>query len=1528
MRSALSGVNGSYQLTNLPAGRNHLRVFDRTGRPLALVDDVLDLSGLQGTIQRDLLLAESPASGEPSPPPAAEPTPPPTGRAPMAGILATGQITGIVTAADSGLPVSGVTVWAYDATGSIANTASTNASGLYSLSGLQPGPYRILFRPNTGGYLQEYYNNVSDLASATLVNLPDGGTVVNINASLDKGSRVFGRVTAADGGAGLAGVQVSVSGSGANTVFATTDASGNYTTNIGLYSGSYTVRFTPPSSGAASSYIPEYHLNAASQTFATPLIITSSANITNLDAVLDRGAVLTGTVTAADGGAPLDVVNVYVYDAAGSTVASAATTSGVFTTSPGIPPGSYRIFYQPSGGDASAYLSEYRSDKPDLASADPFVIPGSGIFGGFDAVLTRGGLFGGMVTAEDGGAPLANVSVSVYDAAGNQVAYAYTGANGVYTSTGVAPGNYRLQFSPSTPYVPEFHLNKPNLQAADPVALAGVGVTTVNAALALGGVLTGTVTAADGGAPLAGVGVTAYSTTWNWLGSSTTTVSGVYTVTGLPPGQVFIQFSPNSNSLSAGYLGEYYDNQPVEAPTPVTIAVGTPAVANAVLERGSVVTGRVTADGSGSMMTGRVPTADSGAPLPNVNVTIYDAAGRYIVGTSTRFDGSYRTPRIGSGSYRAYFSPSSSSPSRRYLAEYHQDKPTLAQADPVTVTVPTVATVDAALAAGGQIAGRVTAADSGAGLAGVNISVQTPAGSQVGSAFTDLGGYYTSTAVATGNYLVRFTPSSGGAAQDYISEYFNDKPTRPLADAVTVNAGAITGGVNAALARGGTISGRVTAADGGAGLVDVFVDAFGSDGSYISGGTTDGAGNYTIRALPPGSYRISFSPWLFGPARQYIPEFYNDQRMLETANPVVLPAMGAVPGIDAVLTRGGELGGRVTAADTGLGLDNIYVVVNQGDQFVGSSYTDASGSYTVTALLSGTYQVAFLPPSSGPGSFYVSEWYSNQVSAETANPVAVTAPNAVPGINAVLDRGGFVGGRVTGETSGTSALAVIPLAGVAVYVYNATGNTVANGTTNATGHYTATPALRSGSYKVEFLPLSNGPSRTFIGEYYNDKADFSMADPVAVTSPAMTPVDAVLTEGGTITGRVTGADSGLGLQGVSVYAYNNTGNNVRSTTTDASGVYTLTGIPLVPVRIQFSPTSAPVRRYIGEYYNDSPDGTTAVRFTLASGETRSGIDAVLAPGGTITGRVTGADSGLGLQGVTVQVYRNGSYSIGTTTNVNGVYTATGLLSGTYAVYFYPSSAYLPEYYNDMATLATATPVPVTAPDTVSGIDAALTRGNQITGRVTAADTGLTLADVFVNVYTSDGAFAASGTTGVTGVYTTVPGLLPGSYRVAFNPSSTPPASGYIPEYYNDKATLAASDPVTVAGPGTTTGIDAVLARGGSISGRVTAVNTGQPVRDVSVNVYDANGTSIASGYTDSNGQYLTVPGVPAGAYRVQFQPSTQSGYFGEWYNDKGSLATADPVAVTVGNVTSGIDAQIWRTRITAPLVALNTPSGP
>jgi hypothetical protein len=70
----------------------------------------------------------------------------------------------------------------------------------------------------------------------------------------------------------------------------------------------------------------------------------------------------------------------------------------------------------------------------------------------------------------------------------------------------------------------------------------------------------------------------------------------------------------------------------------------------------------------------------------------------------------------------------------------------------------------------------------------------------------------------------------------------------------------------------------------------------------------------------------------------------------------------------------------------------------------------------------------------------------------------------------------------------------------------------------------------------------------------------------------------------------------------------------------------------------------------------------------------------------------------------------------------------------------------------------------------------------------------------------------STTTAIDGTYTT-PAVTDGTYRVRFSPPS-----GYLEEYYDDKATLEAADPITVATPDTTTGIDAVLAAGREQSG--------------------------------------------------------------------------------------------------------------
>jgi hypothetical protein len=62
--------------------------------------------------------------------------------------------------------------------------------------------------------------------------------------------------------------------------------------------------------------------------------------------------------------------------------------------------------------------------------------------------------------------------------------------------------------------------------------------------------------------------------------------------------------------------------------------------------------------------------------------------------------------------------------------------------------------------------------------------------------------------------------------------------------------------------------------------------------------------------------------------------------------------------------------------------------------------------------------------------------------------------------------------------------------------------------------------------------------------------------------------------------------------------------------------------------------------------------------------------------------------------------------------------------------------------------------------------------------------------------------------------------------------------------------------------------------------------------------------------TDNSGNYKSYA-LPAGNYKLYF--STQwynPNYSSEWYNDKSSFETADTVGVTVGQTTSGINAQL------------------
>jgi alpha-tubulin suppressor-like RCC1 family protein len=143
----------------------------------------------------------------------------------------------------------------------------------------------------------------------------------------------------------------------------------------------------------------------------------------------------------------------------------------------------------------------------------------------------------------------------------------------------------------------------------------------------------------------------------------------------------------------------------------------------------------------------------------------------------------------------------------------------------------------------------------------------------------------------------------------------------------------------------------------------------------------------------------------------------------------------------------------------------------------------------------------------------------------------------------------------------------------------------------------------------------------------------------------------------------------------------------------------------------------------------------------------------------------------------------------------------------------------------------------------------------------------------------------------------------GSYDVRF---SAPPGSGYIAsEYYNGKLSSSEASPVAITLGATTSGIDAQLSEGGHISGTVTNASTKAPVQAVEV---CARESGAECSMTNSRGEY-TISGLTTGEYEVEFY-SNSGMYLPQYWNGKRLAAEGQSVSVTVGQGTSGIDAEL------------------
>lgn len=271
-----------------------------------------------------------------------------------------------------------------------------------------------------------------------------------------------------------------------------------------------------------------------------------------------------------------------------------------------------------------------------------------------------------------------------------------------------------------------------------------------------------------------------------------------------------------------------------------------------------------------------------------------------------------------------------------------------------------------------------------------------------------------------------------------------------------------------------------------------------SSRKFVASSRTNEFGEYKVEHLAPGSYKVEFLP---AHGSIYAPQFYDEKASFSEATPIALAEGETKNEINAELHEGGTVSGTVTNTSK-VGLEGVEVVAftGEGEEFVGGyAFTEAGGKYSIRGLAKGSYTVEFFPES-GSELNYVPQYYNEVSFLKEATPVSILEGETKTEINAKLQEGGKISGRVT------DAYTHKPLAEVFVSAYSVSGSEEGFGSfaiTNANGEYTIF-GLGNGTYKVEFE--SEFEARVeYITQYYNGQPTLGSANLVTVTQGSTTP---------------------------------------------------------------------------------------------------------------------------------------------------------------------------------------------------------------------------------------------------------------------------------------------------------------------------------------------------------------------------------------------------------------------------------------
>jgi len=370
-------------------------------------------------------------------------------------------------------------------------------------------------------------------------------------------------------------------------------------------------------------------------------------------------------------------------------------------------------------------------------------------------------------------------------------------------------------------------------------------------------------------------------------------------------------------------------------------------------------------------IVGTVRDQVSGAGVPGVRVQVFHSTGIIVATTTTEADGSYRVGYQPSGSYRLSFYD----PTLGHVMQYSDGMATLATATPITVTLGSTVTFDAALEPLTTITGVVVDQATGRPVGKAWVKLFDDTGVSIALASTGTDGSYRFSQLRNGNYRIGVSDSAGV----YVPAYWNGTTTAPsLAGAATIVARGGTVLAGLAIEPLTTIAGVVTDQATGRALPDIWVTLLDGKGAKLGLAATGADGRYRFPSVRLGTYRLSFGD-ITG---VYVPGYWQSAGTIAAASMTgasdLVPAGGTFTA-DARLATYSTITGTVTDNRTGNPIAGIYLVFTTADRpgILGYTWTLADGTFSIPRVAPGDYKILVLDLAQLKGStvHYVSEWY-------------------------------------------------------------------------------------------------------------------------------------------------------------------------------------------------------------------------------------------------------------------------------------------------------------------------------------------------------------------------------------------------------------------------------------------------------------------------------------------------------------------------------------------------------------------------